>query len=538
MKKMLIFLGSMALGLSLLACAGADGSGLPDACSPACGDHGVCDAFSTPAVCQCFPGWQGEACDSCSAGYKDDGLGNCVPVLDDPTTCSTNSCSGHGWCDDGTGKVVCTCDEGYEGKRCDACESGFHLDNHGACVEDVNCSNSDPCGVHGTCIDGADRSYCECDTGYGGSTCSDCASGYHLEDQECVADEHCPAQDPCDPGGVCDDTGGVVSCHCNEGYSGALCDQCAPGYVDLGNGCERGTSCQDFVFVDDAYVYELVIGNGNENNPCAMDLTGDGIADNAYGHMLSTMGELTGTDVNQLLTDNISSGILCQVYDVQDLDSVENDDFIGLSLMQGTDSDDNYENNLDGSEEFTVDAQSFVFEDDTCTMEPMNIFDVASVSQGVVSAQAQSLDGIELPSFLDPETLSPVPLFLAKLTAEISQGANGIILENGKIGGAIPVNDMCTQVNDYVAANCECLGLDGPLLACGVDGDSYNVECNSAASNCEQGSTCDSLGSYCNAFAVMFSNADMDTDSDGIADSMSVGMCFSATSATVTGITQ
>jgi GH15 family glucan-1,4-alpha-glucosidase len=64
---------------------------------------------------------------NCDAGFHDD-AGSCV--MD--TTCSDNTCNGHGQCDDTNG-IACTCETGYLGTFCTDCAQGFKLEG-GACV--------------------------------------------------------------------------------------------------------------------------------------------------------------------------------------------------------------------------------------------------------------------------------------------------------------------------------------------------------------------------------------------------------------------
>ena len=80
--------------------------------------------------------------------------------------CGADSCSGHGQCDDSSGVVICTCDEGYQGEACDACAAGYHDDGMGGCTTDPCLPN--PCTdlfetVCAVADDGT--AYCECDPG-------------------------------------------------------------------------------------------------------------------------------------------------------------------------------------------------------------------------------------------------------------------------------------------------------------------------------------------------------------------------------------
>lgn len=530
-KRILFF--ALVLSGALSACAGGE-SGLPDPCQPACGENGVCDAFSSPAMCRCFPGWQGPACDTCSTGYEDDGEGNCV-IATEPPSCTTDSCSGHGLCDDSSGEVVCSCSPGYKGSRCDLCQDGYHFDNRGGCAKDFSCADSDPCGPHGTCFADGGTGRCDCEEAYAGEYCTDCASGFHLDEDLCIADEHCPAVDPCVPHGSCDDSSKEIMCICSEGYDGDLCEQCAAGYIDLGQGCEQGTSCEDYPFADNSYVYEMRVVS---DVPCCFDFNGDGVADNAFADLVDSISSITGLDYNAELNQLIVTNAVCNIFDMQLLDSVDDDDSVNLTFMWGTDSDGEYENNLDGSESFTVDADSFIPGDPVCTMEPLSTFDSATISSGMLSADTELLHGLKIP-FIFGGIMS-VSLKPAKLTASLSLGPHGLLYTEGKLGGVMPMQDFCQVVNDFAEQSCECLGIDGPLVSCGVDGDRYKVDCTPTEnSTCESNSACANLEQTCPLIGVMLGSAlDVDTDDDAVNDAMSIGLEFSATSATVTGITQ
>jgi len=122
------------------------------------------------------------------------------------TKCKSDSCSGHGICSDSSGKVVCTCDTGYTGTYCESCASGYHRENT-LCVKDNPC-NGVTCSNHGVCkLDSLGNPKCECD------------SGYHSDGLNCISDNN-----PCDGVGCSAHGKCVVQrdgavCICDEGYS-------------------------------------------------------------------------------------------------------------------------------------------------------------------------------------------------------------------------------------------------------------------------------------------------------------------------------
>jgi hypothetical protein len=127
-------------------------------------------------------------------------------------------CSDHGSCVDG----ACLCDTGYTGTDCSECDTGYQLGN-GQCVVLFDSCDGVDCPAHGSCVDGA----CLCDT------------GYELSDGQCVAlTDSCDGLD-CSDHGSC--TGGA--CSCDEGYTGDDCSSCATGYEPSDAQCvpESGT---------------------------------------------------------------------------------------------------------------------------------------------------------------------------------------------------------------------------------------------------------------------------------------------------------
>jgi hypothetical protein len=90
---------------------------------------------------------------------------------------------------------------------------------------------------------GAGGAALECDPGYTGPDCTDCADGYQDADADGVCALGCAATGAdaldCGANGVCEDSAvdGQRACVCDEGYEGDLCDGCASGYVMSGGEC-------------------------------------------------------------------------------------------------------------------------------------------------------------------------------------------------------------------------------------------------------------------------------------------------------------
>jgi hypothetical protein len=126
------------------------------------------------------------------------------------------------------------------------------------------------------------------------------------------------------------------------------------------------------------------------------------------------------------------------------------------------------------------------------------------------------------------------------IEAAVSVGPNkkGLAVDNGKLGGYIKMADLYAALNAYVAGSCECLGIDGELIAYNDEKGKMacaSVENSSCDSNDPDQDTCAQFSSFCGA-ALLFLKADVDSDDDGEKDAMSVGAWFSGTSANITGL--
>ncbi len=103
--------------------------------SNSCAGHGRCDDTSGKPVCECQLGWNpDDNCATCAEGFHE-------PYCIKNSTCRSNSCAGHGRCDDTSGKPVCECQLGWNpDDNCATCAEGFYGPN---C--DIDCTAADDC---------------------------------------------------------------------------------------------------------------------------------------------------------------------------------------------------------------------------------------------------------------------------------------------------------------------------------------------------------------------------------------------------------
>ncbi|RLB50539.1 MAG: hypothetical protein DRJ42_18665, partial [Deltaproteobacteria bacterium] len=301
---------------------------LGDCMEGECGAHGTCDG----AQCFCEAGFAGPRCELCDAGFHDDGAGGCSDDLCAPdpcdlgrrcvvadgapqclcpagqhdeggtclpdTTCMAETCAGHGACEDVSGSVSCTCDAGWGGTFCDTCDEagGYHDDGAGACTTDACLPN--PC-------TGPNRTVCA-DDPVEGIVCA-CDSGFHDDGAGgCAMDEVCDGR--CGTHGTCTDTGGVVLCACDLGWTGGTCDGCdaAGGYHDDGAGACTTDAClpnpcteslRSVCSVDAGGMTSCACdpGHHDEAGACAVDEACTTTSCNAHGACESTGGVVSCT---------------------------------------------------------------------------------------------------------------------------------------------------------------------------------------------------------------------------------------------------
>uniref|UniRef100_A0A674ETI2 Laminin, beta 2 (laminin S) n=1 Tax=Salmo trutta TaxID=8032 RepID=A0A674ETI2_SALTR len=206
---------------------------LPCQCDPQGSVSSVCDTHG--GQCRCRPNVIGLRCDQCAPGTY--GFG--------PAGCKACECNLEGAvtrsCDQLTGQ--CPCRPGAFGQRCDGCQAGhWGFPNCKRCL----CNgHAEECHQRtGACLNCRDNT--------GGDKCDRCANGYYGNPvlgtgmgNQC---RPCPCPDGPNSGrhfaASCyqDNRNRQVVCNCNQGYTGSRCEQCAPGYY--GNPSQPGGRCQ------------------------------------------------------------------------------------------------------------------------------------------------------------------------------------------------------------------------------------------------------------------------------------------------------
>lgn len=210
----------------------------------------MCD--SKTGTCQnCRDNTAGRSCDQCADGYYGDPLGRLtggIPVPCKPCPCPGVEGSGMNHAktcrlDPRTQNVICSCQTGYAGERCDRCKENYYGDPtspDGQCTE-CQCSNNIDIVASGNC-DRKTGQCLKCLYQTAGDHCEICKNGYYGNalNQSC-AECVCHPQGTDQRSAFCDLTTG--QCSCLPNVEGKSCDRCAENHYDISS--EKGCSACD-----------------------------------------------------------------------------------------------------------------------------------------------------------------------------------------------------------------------------------------------------------------------------------------------------
>uniref|UniRef100_A0A672R1Z4 Laminin subunit beta-1 n=1 Tax=Sinocyclocheilus grahami TaxID=75366 RepID=A0A672R1Z4_SINGR len=228
----------------------------PCDCSPEGSVHSFCHEAS--GQCECIPGAYGRQCDRCLPGHW--GFPNCRPC----------TCNGHAeQCDPHTGQCL-SCRDHTTGHNCERCLNGYYGDpvlGSGDHCRPCMCPDGPGSGrqFSGTCykILDSNQVFCICNQGYKGARCEECAPGYYRNPHE-VGGECRPCQcnnniDMMDPESCDARTGACLKCLYHT--EGEGCNRCKLGYY--GNVLTQ--SCRKCVCNHMGTVKEMCPSPGNCN---------------------------------------------------------------------------------------------------------------------------------------------------------------------------------------------------------------------------------------------------------------------------------
>lgn len=209
-----------------------------------CNGHAdTCDS-RTGACISCRDSTFGHNCERCIEGYYGDPrLSADIPCR--PCPCPGTIESGHSYAnrcdlDPETQDVVCECDDGYAGSRCDVCADNYfgNPEEIGGSCRACNCSNNMDISRPGNC-DPHTGECLQCLFNTEGFNCERCKANYYGDAinqlcRECV----CELLGTDSNAGPCDRITG--QCPCLPNVIGRTCDQCLENHwkIASGTGCE------------------------------------------------------------------------------------------------------------------------------------------------------------------------------------------------------------------------------------------------------------------------------------------------------------
>ncbi|XP_065338114.1 laminin subunit beta-1 isoform X2 [Cloeon dipterum] len=218
--------------------------GFPNCQRCECHGHAdVCDS-RTGACTSCRDSTTGHHCDRCIEGYYGDPrIGYDIQCR--PCPCPGTADSGHSYAsvcalDQLTQDVVCECEHGYAGPRCDVCADNYfgNPDEPGGTCQQCECNNNIDISIPGNC-DGRSGECLQCLFNSEGFNCEVCKANFYGDAvnqlcSECV----CNILGTNKTIGECDRTSG--QCPCLPNVIGISCDQCAENHwkIASGEGCE------------------------------------------------------------------------------------------------------------------------------------------------------------------------------------------------------------------------------------------------------------------------------------------------------------
>jgi hypothetical protein len=239
---------------------------------------------------------------------------------------------------------------------------------------------------------------------------------------------------------------------------------------------------------------------------------------------------------SSLLEQAVQEGRVALLLDHRAFDGTQDPDGFALSWLNGQfAATTDFVTAASGAGVFTVDRESFV----PGSGQPRLIMNPADVRDGATSGGPITLE-LQIPIGV---ALVPVTVHDARIEGRMRKGSDGVGYSEGKLSGFASTAEIFRAVNEVVAANCDCLGLDRDLYGMSTTGNWSGACTPMAHITCDQPDeeVCRVLGGanvidggYCGVLPQIVQNtADIDSDGDGEWDALSLGLRWSAVPASI-----
>ena len=497
----------------------------------------VMSVFFLGLVAACGGG-EGEDCTPACDGKQcgDDGCGGTCGGCAVGETCTGGQCTGGGD----------PCPAACADFQCGTIEAGGQQCPCGECTGEQTCNAS------GMCIDAACGAACEgkqCgDGGSPGCDCGTCGQGTLCTDGACTVDPcvaTCEGKEcgdggvagcdcgACDPGkgctdGVCTDcTADCAGKECGDDGCNGSCGDCGEGTECVAGACETAGGYGPATFFNQFSV---------AGEDCCFDLNDDGQVDNALAGLIPMLAGFMpeGTDVQSEIDKAIAEGEMAVLVEFEGVTDWANQASFTMNLFVGKDADDDYSDNLDPDVvgDFLIDPNSL----DPQTGESLIAYEGATITNGLLEG-GPSTFVLDLPLSDDLNIHGQMDGATLEAQVVVNQGTDPpeIVLTDGKLGGYLNEEMIFDGLNEYLAVACECLGLSGGLIVdgqCATDGSPENCD-----TEIEEEKDCPVAYNACSAIlAILPMTLDIDSDDDGVNDSISIGTTFSSIPARIIGV--
>jgi len=295
---------------------------------------------------------------------------------------------------------------------------------------------------------------------------------------------------------------------------------------------DAGIPADAFIATGDHHQFVIntldIPSSSAEANACGLNIDGDsqGRVDNALGQVISALAGSTGADPQPVMDAALADGTALHLLDVQ-ADSLADDPTVALRPFLGDDSDANPSNNFSGSEMFTISASS-----PTDDLVPGAIGSGAlDLGPGTMSVRIVVVSGTQ-------------PIQVPIIGVHVTGNITDTNITSGILAGAVTqdtidnilIPSVTLSLQAVVASDC-----GGTYPNCCTDASNGqtivslfddNNDCMVSQSEVANNNLVNSL--LAPDVDLLDASGNYAPNSDGVNDSLSLGVCFTAVGAVFT----